>query len=254
MKRISPSLPKWVDYFTTLGFERVDGTLTDESAIWFFLTACCPLIFESYAVLFHPFMVNWKLKNEIDSGKSIQKERNLTDFESVSWKDFFKLNAKEFDIKTAYTTHEDIAEILRNGPKIANFEPLGNTGWPPYILYPAQGNAPFEDLSIIINDIMRIHNDQVVSYYYFLLNTKDPMLGNIAFEGTLSEFEKLKQPDNIDDTPTIIYPPTKKWCIISDFDTPFTYLGGSTELINAITSHKELEVYKLEPRFKIKAT
>jgi hypothetical protein len=240
MLKIDPTLPDWIRNYAYPGAIEVDGTLTDENAFWFLLTACCPLIFQSYAILLHPFKVNWKLKQEIDTGLTVNLDKNKADFKRVSWKDFFAYYGKSFDINSAYTTQEELRKVFAE-----------NNNWPPYLYYPGQDN--YEDVEIIIKELIGIYVDQLVNYYYFLENTKVWDNGDIIYEGYLSEFEKLRQQDDIDDTPNSIFPLTKEWCMLSDVDLPFTYIGGTTELINKITRNKKLEIFKLEPIFKEKA-
>jgi hypothetical protein len=249
MIKTNPSLPGWIENYAYPGAIKIDATLTDENAFWFLLSSCCPAIFESYAILLHPFKVNWKLKKELDLGLSVQKESDSADFDNVTWKDFFTFYNKKFDINNAYKTHNEIAKALSSHTKIISLDPVKLTGWPPYIYFPDEGNAEYEHLEAIIKDIQVIHGDQVVNYFFFLENTKDWQYGDIMYEGTLSEFEKLKQQDNIDDTPTAIYPITMEWCIVSSIDLPFTYIGGKAALIDKIISNRELEVFKLQQIF-----
>jgi hypothetical protein len=43
------------------------------------------------------------------------------------------------------------------------------------------------------------------------------------------------------DGPSIWWPDDRAWCVASEIDLPYTYVGGSTELIGKILQHAALE-------------
>ncbi|HTA26392.1 MAG TPA: hypothetical protein VK809_01295 [Bacteroidia bacterium] len=237
MIKVANTLPDWIEKYASPGATKVEGTLTDKNAFWFLLTACCPLKFESYAILLHPFWINWKEKERIESQPSTKEEIDSRDFKKLSWKDFFSHYGKSFDINSAYEVQEELREKFAEGNK-----------WPTHLWYPGS-NIEYSDLAIIIKELIEIYGDQLTNYYYFLTNTKVWSDGDIIYQGYLSELEKLKEQVEIDDTPNAIYPNSEEWCIISDIDLPFTYIGGSSKLIDNITSDPKHEIYKLTPKF-----
>jgi hypothetical protein len=44
-----------------------------------------------------------------------------------------------------------------------------------------------------------------------------------------------------DEGPNLWWPADRHWCVASEIDLPCTYVGGSTELINEVLSHPEIE-------------
>ena len=96
-----------------------------------------------------------------------------------------------------------------------------------------------------------MYGDTLANYYYCLLKT-DKCDDEIVYRGYLSEFDELKNKDDIRDNPTAIYPDNKEWCIVTDYDLPYTYIGGTKEFIDNITSNNDFEIFKIEPRFKEK--
>lgn len=238
MKKIESTLPDWIKNYALPGAIEVDGTLTKENAFWFLLTACCPLIFEAYAILLHPFAINWKVKRMVDSGVIVREEIvDEKDFAKVAWKDFFSRYGKSFDINSAYEIHEELREKFAEG-----------NNWPPYLWYP--GYADYKGLTIIVKELIEIYENQLVNYYYFLENTKVWSNRDVLYQGCLSEFENLKNQIETENTPNAIFPDTKDWCIVSDVDLPFTYIGGTSMLIDNICRLSNLEIFKLTPRFK----
>ena len=96
-------LPDWIARQATLGANvPVDGERTEENFYWYLLTVCCPLIFESYAIVLHPYWINGKVKDLISSGLIIKKNQvDDNDFERVNWAEFFKLYGYDFNLKNS---------------------------------------------------------------------------------------------------------------------------------------------------------
>ena len=126
-------LPDWIARQATLGANvPVDGERTEENFYWYLLTVCCPLIFESYAIVLHPYWINGKVKDLISSGLIIKKNQvDDNDFERVNWAEFFKLYGYDFNLKTANQTQEKIRQQLFNGG-------TKQTDWPVYIWFPVK--------------------------------------------------------------------------------------------------------------------
>lgn len=233
-------LPDWIKRQATLGPNvKVDGQQTDDNSFWYLLTVCCPLIFESYAIILHPYWINWKAKDLITSGLTLTEDQlDNKDFKRISWTDFFRIFDYEFNLKTANQTQEKIRQqLLNSGTK--------KTDWPVYIWFSGEGNCETEELKFIFSKIA----DQEVNFYYCLLKTQKWEEEKI-FKGKLSEFEKLSLNIELRENPTAIYPDDKSWCIVSDYDLPFTYVGGTKELIDSLTTNRNFDIYEIEPIFK----
>ena len=120
--------------------------------------------------------------------------------------------------------------------------------WPPYIWYPAEGNLDKEEFSEIFIKIKDLYYDQVVNYFYSFLKTKS-WENDIIYKGLISEFDKLADQTEIKDNPTAVYPDTREWCIVSDYDLPFTFIGGSAQLIDSITNNTKYEIFQIVPKY-----
>ena len=239
MKPSNNILPDWISKQATLGPNvQVDGTMTNDNAFWYLLTVCCPQIFDSYAIILHPFWINWKVKDLVSSGLRISDQKDNTGFKRVLWQQFFSMYDKPFDITTAYQTQLELNEELRNH-------------FPSYLWYPGEGDCEDEELTFILKQISHYYGDIVANFYYCLLKTQKWETEYI-YRGELSEFGELKSKSDLRDNPTAIYPDNKEWCIVTDYDLPFTYIGGTKELINSITNDCEFEIFKLEPMFNEK--
>ena len=235
-------LPDWISRHATLGPNvLVDGEQTDENTFWYLLTVCCPLIFDSYAIVLSPFWINWKVKELVDSGLTIKGEQtDKPDFKRLSWRQFFKLYGKDFDIKTANQTEIEIKNQI-------NLDK-----WPTYLWFPGEGNCETEELSFILSQLKDLYGDNLTNYYYCLLKT-EKWDNEIIYRGYLSEINELKNKTDIRENPTAIYPDNKEWCIITDYDLPFTYIGGTKEFIDRITSNNDFDIYRIESKFKEKS-
>lgn len=234
-------LPDWISRQATLGSNvLVDGELTHENAFWYLLTVCCPLVFDSYAIVLNPFWINWKVKELVDSGLTIKEEQtNKADFKRLTWKEFFKIYDKDFDLNTANQIEIEIEKQIHLNE------------WPSYLWFPGEGNCETEELTFILNQLADLYGDTLVNYYYCLLKT-EKWENEIIYRGHISKFDELTSNANIRENPKAIYPDNKAWCIVTDYDLPFTYLGGTKEFIDRITNCKDFDIFRIEPKFKEK--
>lgn len=241
MKLSDRQIPDWIKRQATLGPNvEVDGEQTDDNLFWYLLTVCCPLIFESYAIVLHPFWINWKAKDLIESGLKLTEDQvEEKDFQRLTWTEFLKVFNKVFELNTANSTSIEIQENLRKDE------------WPVYIWYPEEGNCETPELKFILDKLIENYGNSEVDYFYCLLKTKN-WENEIIYRGKLTEFECLKSQEDLRDNPTAIYPDYQSWCIVTDYDLPFTYVGGSKEFIQELTASSEFDIYELEPKFEEK--
>ncbi|RSC92944.1 hypothetical protein [Tenacibaculum singaporense] len=241
MRNMNNILPDWIIKQASLGPNvEVDTELNDDNAFWYFLTACCPLIFEKYAVILHPFWINHKAKREIESGIKL-KEEDLkdSDYKSYTWNDFFSRFDFDFQVESAYKTKQQLERKL------------GKPEWPDYVWAPAEGDCEFADLKNVCNDIIQTNGDCDVNFFYCLLKTKD-WENERLIQDKLSRFDTLYMDEELRDSPTAIYPDSKDWCIVSDYDLPMTFVGGSADLIDKIKKQTDIDIFEIQPRFGVK--
>ncbi|MFC0320741.1 hypothetical protein [Olivibacter oleidegradans] len=76
MKKTDSTLPEWIAKQASLGPNiSVEGKQTERNSFWYLLTVCCPLIFERYAIVLHPF---WTSRNFKKSVNLDQQKRRTT--------------------------------------------------------------------------------------------------------------------------------------------------------------------------------
>ncbi|MGQ1948353.1 hypothetical protein ACT3CD_14760 [Geofilum sp. OHC36d9] len=234
-------LPDWIESkASVLSYIDVDAELNDDNAFWYFLTACCPLIYEKYAVILHPFWINYKAKREIESGIKL-KEDDLKDldYEPLTWSDFFNKFDIEFQFDTAYKSKQQLEKKLLK------------SDWPDYLWAPGEGDCEFGDLKRICDTIIEISGDIDVNFFYCMLKTKDWEKERLL-QDKLSQLDSLYKNEELRDSPTAIFPDSKEWYIVSDYDLPLTFIGGSTDLIDKVLKLADIDIFEIKPRFRVK--
>ena len=68
------------------------------------------------------------------------------------------------------------------------------------------------------------------------------------FEGPLESATSLEGRNNYEEqTPNLWWPADQSWCVASEIDLPWTYVGGSSELIDLLTADERLETVAAAP-------
>jgi len=241
VREIKSALPDWIRRQASLGPNvEVQGQLTEENYFWYLLTVCCPLIFESYAIVLHPFWINWKARDLINSGLKLTEEQmDETDFKRINWKDFFPIYLQRFELETANVI---LHRILRTIQTDIDGE------WPEYIWFPSEGDCAVDELKFVFGELTNQKESVEANFYYCLLKTAKWNEERI-FKGDLSEFDDLGSNPHLWGSPTAIFPDDKSWCIISDYDLPFTYIGARRRIIDSLVRKVEFDIYRIEPRY-----
>ena len=64
---------------------------------------------------------------------------------------------------------------------------------------------------------------------------------NLPYRGYLLFTGSVRDATGWEDGPNLWWPDDRAWCVASEIDFPYTYVGGSRELIDAILMHPALE-------------
>ena len=236
LKRYNTPLPDWIAAHASIGPNvKVDATFSHENAFWYCLTAKCPLIFESYAIVLHPYWINLKVKDLVAWGFNMQEENiDDEDFKRISWQAFFNMEGRDFDFQNAYKIKEEIHSSFKE--------------WPSYLWAPGEGSCEEEELIFILNTIESLYGDVASTFHFNLFNTVK-WENEITYTGKISDFNEVLREPKASTPPSLIFSDDKNWCIISDWDMAFTYVGGSAQLIDSISQHTEFEIFRIEPRY-----
>jgi hypothetical protein len=69
---------------------------------------------------------------------------------------------------------------------------------------------------------------------------------NMPYRGYLLFTGSVKDAAGWEDGPNLWWPDDRAWCVASEIDLPYTYVGGSTEVIAEIMKHPALEALPAE--------
>jgi hypothetical protein len=80
-----------------------------------------------------------------------------------------------------------------------------------------------------------------------LIGTGKQML----FAGVLDEIVEFGKENNYQFSPEYLWPSDRRWCLCSDFNFEFTFVGCSQELISAILASSTLETFRITPQTRV---
>jgi hypothetical protein len=122
--------------------------------------------------------------------------------------------------------------------------------WSRFLYGPAEGNLDYEELSEIVSILRPFTGDQECFLRFAeipLIHTDKPLL----FAGPLDEVVEFGKENNYQFSPEYVWPSDRNWCVCSDFDCEFTFVGGPRELISAILASNEFEAFQITPQTRI---
>ncbi len=116
--------------------------------------------------------------------------------------------------------------------------------WPRFLYGPDEGNLDHEELSEIVS-ILRPFTGQQKCLVRFaeipLIGTTKPLL----FAGVLDEVVECRNENKYQFSPEYMWPSDKSWCLCSDYDFEFSFVGGPQELVSAILNSDTLEAFQI---------
>lgn len=232
MKLINKKIEEWAEpHVAIYGSNRVnDKDLKFSNPAKYFLNLTQPNIFECYAVSLASYWIYetdniQEIKTNINDS---EEEFPEDDYNRISWKDFYKYKNVEFDFNKAII---DAVEWKRP------FKQMNNE------LYCGEGLMDKEQLISFVNTVLSIYGDQEIEAFYVFMAT-DKYEEDELYIGKISELPKLL--NNTFRTPSLIYPKEKNWLINTDYDLPFSTIGGECKLINQLVENNKDEIYKIE--------
>lgn len=121
--------------------------------------------------------------------------------------------------------------------------------WPRFIYGPGEGYLE-EDAYMEIASLLSEADDSKYCFYRLpeipFVATDQPLL----FQGTLIEVNSIPTIGTWK-APEYWWPSNHEWCICSDYDLSFTFIGGPRELISRILKSKEIEAIEVQPDLKV---
>ena len=237
MKIIEKEPEDWIKHFATIIGTR-EGVDIDENIIKTSgLKACIrwaiPPLYDSYAIIFHSFALNKKMADWYvkESKLSAGFVFNDEGYDRMSWKDFFKHKGKEFDLETTVSSY--ISQYGYEG-----FTSMTNE------LYPAEGGMDIEHLNSLIEIIFSFYGNQDIEAFYTCFSTWD--YEDKLYEGKILELGDLLKDENLRLSPSLIYAKDKSWVVNTDYDLPFSFMGGEQKIISALVTNNKDEIYEVK--------
>ncbi len=121
--------------------------------------------------------------------------------------------------------------------------------WPRYLVGPDEGALDPETCQRVARVLEPFTDDQACFFYYDPLATlaaarsTGGKVERLLFRGKLTEvLEVIRAAGGADSlSPTYWWPADHRWCLYSDYDLPFTLIGGPQSLIETLVRDPELE-------------
>jgi hypothetical protein len=116
--------------------------------------------------------------------------------------------------------------------------------WPRFLYGPDEGNLDHEELSEIVS-ILRPFTVQQDCFVRF---AEIPLIGTdkpLSFAVALDEVVDCGKGNNYKFSPEYIWPSDRSWCLCSDYDFEFSFVGGPQELVSAILHSDTLESFQI---------
>jgi hypothetical protein len=216
-----------------------------------FVSHLMPASFEAYAKILHGVSASYEnIDNSLTSAEIallkiprcqqlesyIRKMREEHTGSRIRWKALAQLIGVPFEQEIC---HEWFRKVL-DDPAC----------WPRFLLGPDEGNLDSEELSALCSQLRQLENDKEC-YFRF---AEIPFVGEtkpILFNAVLEELEAGLAKLNYQFTPEYWWPKDRTWCVCSDYDLSFTFVGGPKRLISALLKDAKLETLEVSAQTRI---
>jgi hypothetical protein len=153
----------------------------------------------------------------------------------IRWKELARLFGVPFQAEICYEWFRTTME-----------EP----GWPRFLIGPGEGFLNSEELSEVIPILSAVTGNRDCFFRFSeiaFIATKKPIL----FCGVLDELARFLTEGKYRLTPEYWWPSDRSWCLCSDYDLDFTFVGGSKKLISTLLQSATLELFEVTPRTRV---
>ena len=136
------------------------------------------------------------------------------------------------------------AEICREWFRTTMKEP---GCWPRLLVGPEEGFLNDEELIEVVSILAPFTSNQDCFFRFSEMATNKPLL----FHGILDELRGFLADEKYRVTPEYWWPADRTWCLCSDYDLAFTFVGGSKELISSLRASSILETLEVTPQTRV---
>jgi hypothetical protein len=122
--------------------------------------------------------------------------------------------------------------------------------WPRLLVGPGEGCLNASELAEVSSILGNFTHDQDCFFRFseiaFIATGKQ-----IVFRGVLEELSQFLTEGKYQLTPEYWWPSDRGWCLCSDYDLDFTFVGGPKELISSLLDNKILEVLEVTSETRV---
>ena len=149
----------------------------------------------------------------------------------------------------------EVAEVLGVpfAPEISQEwyrERLAEGCWPRFFCGPDEGLLGAEECTELVS-VLQPFADSSGCFFRFaempFIGTDKPLL----FHGALDQLGEFIKSGAYQFSPEYWWPPSRNWCVCSDYDLMFTVVGGPRKLISALLTSNVLECLAVKPQTRV---
>ena len=204
---------------------------------------CLPSVFAAYCKLFHPIYLDPEVRDH-----------------SVSWHKAESQNVDSVGVRSGGALVRESSHGRMKGDRVrwselANrhgltFHPeinvesftraFADRSWPRYLLGPDEGTLDNATCDALVSGLSPHVGATRCYFYYSGLSVAGyaPQL----YRGSLADVHGFLEMDHVNASPEYWWPEDHEWCIHTDWDLPFTLIGGSQAIVDAVANHPLLEM------------
>ncbi|WFF38366.1 hypothetical protein LU290_08960 [Moraxella nasibovis] len=122
------------------------------------------------------------------------------------------------------------------------------------LLYTSNGDCSDVQFNFMINTLKNLVDNEIY-YYYELLKIISyseydySKISELLFKGEILTHQELQQHSKISTQPTILFDDSEKWVIATDYDTPYTFIGGEKYFVEKFLN-SEYDIYPITPKYQ----
>jgi hypothetical protein len=215
-----------------------------------FVSHLMPTMFEAYAKVFHHIEASYENIDKALSQAEITILKIPPCEELRSFVESQRASAKGRRIRW-----KELAELLNVpfAPSISHewyLKKLERGCWAQFLRGPDEGLLRPEECSQLVS-VLKPFTNNAECFFRFnqipFINTGKPLL----FHGALDELGGFLTAGAYQFSPEYWWPPRQSWCVCSDYDLMFTFVGGSRKLISALLTSDVLECMEITSQTRI---
>jgi hypothetical protein len=210
-----------------------------------------PEKFESYAKILHTVEVNYQ---NIDAPLTERENEILNIPKCKELRSFVeRLRVERLSARIRWKTLAQLlgvpfqTEICHEWFRATMDEP---GCWPRFLVGPSEGYLNAEELPEVVSILSHFTDSQDCFFRFseiaFIATAKQ-----ILFRGGLDELSQFLTEERYQLTPEYWWPSDHSWCLCSDYDLDFTFVGGPKELISTLLNNTTLEVLEVTTEARV---